>query len=219
MFDAMKRAFYKIREEISSGNFWDFIHTQVFFNRVATPVEMDLTSLQIGDYHPKDTDYKFIELRLNDLLAAKWHYPISSRRYKALQYLKKGWRCFAVTIDSNVVGDVWCSSDTVARQMHPDLRMLGIQCLEGEAYAFDMLIDPFYRGKNLAVPLQQYLHSSLRNDGFNKVYGYYWNDNLQALWMHRMIKYHELPKRRVFRFFSLVKANDITSTNNITTKK
>jgi GNAT superfamily N-acetyltransferase len=222
MFTKMKRAFFKIREELTNGNFGVFIRTQVFINRVATPVEMDMTSLQTTDYHFPDTDYKFIELRLNDLLAAKWHYPISSRRYKALQFLKKGWRCFAVTKDCNVIGDVWCAPYTheVVRQVHPDLRMLGIQCKDGEAYAFDMLIDPFYRGKNLAVPLHRYLHSSLRNDGFNKVYGYYWNDNLPALWMHRMIKFHELPKRQVSRFFSLIYAKSIdqpgTSSNRPT---
>lgn len=97
---------------------------------------------------------------------------------------------------------------------HSDLKMLGIACEEGDAYAFDMLIAPKYRGKNLAVPLQKSLQATLKKEGCQRVYGFYWDDNLPALWMHRMLKFKELPKKRISRFFFLVKSKDAGSTES-----
>jgi len=215
MFYKIKIAIYGIREALAEGNLWNFIQTRIFWNRVATPVEMELTTLppQINNF--QDTEYKFIELKLDDLLTRKWYTTISSRRLKALQNFKNGWRCFAIIKDSTVVGDVWCVTfnSGLAQQVHPDLKMLGIRCGEGEAYAFDMLIDPTYRGKNLAVPLHRNLQFTMKSEGYRKVYGYYWDDNLPALWMHRMIKFHELPKRRVSHLFFFRRARFLAQTN------
>jgi len=211
MINEMRTIFYRIREELSRGNLWNFFHTQVFINRIATPVEMALTSSPTSTSYRQDSEYNYIELKYSDLSTNIFQYANHSRRYKALQNFKKGWRCISVCIDSMVVGDVWCSPFREGYAYHrpPDLKMLGIQCVAGEAYAFDMLIDPAYRGKNLAVPLHRYLHLTLKNEGYRKVYGYYWDDNIPAMWMHRMIKFHELPKRRVSRFFLLIHARDL----------
>lgn len=211
MFTKLQLLFYRIREEIEEKKFTNFIHTLVFTNRIATPVEMDLELLPSNTPIQKDSEYKFIELTLNDLSTMTWRHTIESRRLKAIQNLKKGWRCFAVTKDTDVIGDVWCIPfiQGMANNMHPDLKMLGIRCQPREVYALDMLIDPAYRGKNLAVPLHRYLQLTLKNEGYHKVYGYYWNDNLPAMWMHRMIKFHELPKRQVSRFFSYIQSRPI----------
>lgn len=85
--------------------------------------------------------------------------------------------------------------------LHPDLDMLGIRAKEKEVYAFDMLIDPSFRGKNLAVPIQRSLQLALKAEGYSLVYGFYWQDNIPAMWMHRSLKFRELPKRWVSRFF------------------
>jgi GNAT superfamily N-acetyltransferase len=79
--------------------------------------------------------------------------------------------------------------------------MLGIECEQGEVYGLDMLIAPDYRGKKLAVPLQLYSLKTLKLDGYNKIYGYYWEDNIPAMRFHRRLKYKELTKRRVSQFF------------------
>jgi hypothetical protein len=131
-----------------------------------------------------------------------------------LRNLRKGWRGFALIEGATVVGDIWCDAvpgpgNIVA---HPDLQLLAISCKEKEVYAFDMLIAPQYRGKNFAGPLQRFLHFSLKKDGFRKVYGFYWDDNLPALWMHRILKFKELPKRQMSRFFGYQKATTLTKT-------
>lgn len=215
MIYKIRLIFYRIREILAEGNLRNHIQTWLFWNRIATPVEMDLTTLPSQINIKLDTEYIFIELKLADLQASKWDFPISSRRVKAMQNLKNGWRNFAIIKDSCVVGDVWCIPyhRELAHHMHPDLKMLGIRCGDGEAYAFDMLIDPTYRGKNLAVPLHRQLHLTLKNEGYRKVYGYYWDDYLPALWMHKVVKYHELPKRQVSRFFFIIKARYLDKTS------
>ncbi len=174
-------------------------------NRIATPAKMDSLADISSNRFASRSSISILELKIEDLLAGKWSFAVRSRYFKALRNLRKGWRSFALIEGATVVGDVWC--DTVCGPenivAHPDLKMLGINCKEREVYAFDMLIASHYRGKNFAVPLQRFLHSSLKNEEFRKVYGFYWNDNLPALWMHRMLKYKELPKRNLSRFFFL----------------
>ncbi len=217
MLTKIKITFYRIREILAEGNLWNLIQKQVFWKKIATPVEMDLTTLPSQINLNQDAEYKLIELKLTDLQSAKLDFPISSRRLKAIQNLIRGWRSFAVIKDATVVGDVWCVTfqSEFARYTHPDLKMLGIRWGAGEAYAFDMLIHPTYRGKNLTAPLHKYLQLTLKNEGYKKVYGYYYNDNLPALWMHRMLKFHELPKRRVSRFFFLIQASFVDQTDSI----
>jgi GNAT superfamily N-acetyltransferase len=76
-----------------------------------------------------------------------------------------------------------------------------------------MYISSTYRGKNLAVLLQRSLHQTLKDEGYVKVYGAYYEDNLPALWMHRMLKFKEHPRRKVFRFFFYVRSALLTSAN------
>ena len=215
MFYRIRIIFYGIREALAEGNLKDCIHRRIFWDRLATPVEMDLTKLPPQININQDTSYNFTEVKLTDLQTNKWYIPISSRRLKAFHNLQKGWRWLVITKDSTVVGDVWCVpyQRGLAYKMHPDLKMLGIRCGEGEAYGFDMLIHPTYRGKNLAVPLHRHLQLTLKNEGYRKVYGYYWDDYLPALWMHRMLKFNELPKRLVSRYFFLIKSRYLDKTS------
>jgi hypothetical protein len=206
--------YHQTREAWTSGGLRNVFRPRVFLNRIATPAEMDLSRpLPLPTDLLHDSAYRFVELKLDDLLAGKWSFAVRSRYFKALRNLRKGWRSFALVEGATVVGDVWCDSTSGPGNIvaHPDLKMLGINCKEKEVYAFDMLIAPKYRGKNFAVPLQRFLHVSLKNEGFQKVYGFYWDDNLPALWMHRMLKYKELPKRSLSRFFFLHKYTNASS--------
>jgi hypothetical protein len=204
MLETILVNYYQTREAWSRGGVKDVFRPRVYFNRIATPAEMDLSRpIADPDNLLRDSAYRFAELKTEDLLAGRWSFAIRSRSFKAFRNLRKGWRSFALVEGTTVVGDVWCDCVSGPENIviHPDLRMLGIHCKEKEAYAFDMLIAPQYRGKNFAVPLQRFLHFTLKTEGFRKVYGFYWDDNLPALWMHRMLKYKELPKRSLSRFF------------------
>jgi GNAT superfamily N-acetyltransferase len=206
MFEKIRFAFCLFRESLAENKLSDLFRQQIFRHRIATPAMMDLTKIQLEN-NKSNTEYRFIELRMNELNSNKWSFAMPSRRIKAGHNLKRGLRGFAVVQGSLVLGDVWCAVPNSKDKsvIHPDLKMLGIECKEDEAYGMDMLITPEYRGKNLAAPLQRFLQTTLRVEGYKKMYGYYWNDNIPAMWMHRMLQFKELPKRRISRFFSFIK--------------
>jgi GNAT superfamily N-acetyltransferase len=207
MNKTIKLVYHQVIEALDEGGVRAVFRPRVFWNRIATPVVMELstTNFPLAD-HLQSTNFQFVEIIMDDLQARKWCFAIPSRGLKALRNLKRGFRCFAVTEDSTVVGDVWCLIPHKDGKYisHPDLEMLGIKCEKGDVYAFDMYIAPRYRGKDLASPLHKFLHARIKMEGCQKVYGYYWDDNLPALWMHRILRFKELPKRRISRFFFIV---------------
>jgi hypothetical protein len=199
MFDYFVLGYHMAREAMTSGELRALLKRQMSWNRLLTPVEMDL-SAPLPNGNAPDPDLCFVELHPDDLRAGKWVFSMQCRGIKALYKVKRGIRGFAFVRGSLVIGDVWFVFSRDGKPAsHPDLKTLGLTCADREVYAFDMLIDPSYRGKNLAVPLQRALQRFLKEEGFLKVYGAYYDDNLPALWMHRMLKYKELPKRRVSR--------------------
>lgn len=204
MLEHFNMILHMIGESLTRGRFSDILRDQVWNRRVAVPVEMDLIKLSpVTDLFKGLEDSRFTELKLEDLQRNDLNFVEPSRRYKATRNLKRGFRGFALIKGSKIVGDVWCVVQTQVKKPihHPDLDMLGIHAKENEVYAFDMLIDPDYRGKNLAVPIQRALQLALKAEGYPLIYGFYWQDNIPAMWMHRSLKFRELPKKWVSRFF------------------
>lgn len=209
MLTSIKIVFHQVIEALAEDGVKGVLRPRVFWNRCAIPVEMDLlTANLLPAGQLSNPEFRFVEITIDDLQAGKWNFAVPSRGVKAVRNLRRGYRGFVAAKDSIIVGDLWCITPRKDGKpiYHPDLRMLDIVCGAGDAYAFDMFIPSTYRGKNLAVPLQKKLQSALKTEGCPRVYGYYWEDNLPALWMHRMLKFKELPKRRVSRFFFLLKS-------------
>lgn len=210
MLISIKIVVHQAIEALVEDGLKGIFRPRVFWNRRAVPVEMDLLTANYSlAGQLSNPEFQFVEITLDDLQTGKWTFAVPSRGLKAVRNLKRGFRGYAVKKAFTIVGDLWCIAPLKdgKRIHHPDLQMLGIVCGTGDAYAFDMFISPAYRGRNLAVPLQKTLQSVLKMEGCQRVYGYYWEDNLPALWMHRMLKFKELPKRRVSRFFFLLKSN------------
>ena len=215
MFDYFVLAFYMLRESIAARELGALIKRQISWNRILTPVEMDLSGSLPRGALPADSDLRFVELRPEDIQAGKWVFAVQSRGIKAHSKLKSGIRGYAFVRGQIVIGDVWCVTPPSGQSIsHPEFRILGLASAEHEAFAFDMLIDPKYRGKNLAAPLQRALQHALKKEGFLKVYGSYYDDNLPALWMHRMLQFRELPKRKVTRFFFYSKSAFVDVTDH-----
>ena len=203
MFENLQVAWHQALEAYASEGMKGILHPRFFWKRLATPVEMDLENIPAFSMDVfRQAGCSFNEIHMDTLRAKKWIFITPSRGYKALCHLKQGWRNFVLHQNGWVIGDVWCVTPRGEEDLatHPDLAMLRITCGNHEAYAFDMQIAPEFRGKNLAAPLQRALQSTLKAEGLQKVYGYYWDDNLPALWMHRLLKFKELPKRKISRF-------------------
>jgi GNAT superfamily N-acetyltransferase len=215
MFDYVVLAYHLLREAIVEGKLGELFRHQVFRSRIVVPVEMDLLGSLPGSSISIDQNIKFVELQIEDLYTNRWKFALASRRVKALRNLRIGRRGFALVHNETVIGDVWsiCCTGSQSKVSHPDFKMLDIHCREHEAYAFDMFLDPMYRGKNLAVTLHRLLHQTLKKDGFVKVYGAYYEDNRPALWMHRMLKFKEHPKRRIFRLFFYLISTALDTSN------
>jgi len=204
MFEHFSMIFQMIWESLTAGKLMDILHDQLWNQRIAVPVEMDLTTLRIqSDLFKELENSCFTEITLDKIQASDWCFTTPSRRHKAIRNLKRGLRGFALIKDSQVVGDIWCvipSGDGNALQ-HPHLNMLGIQPKAKAVYSFDMMIAPAFRGKHLATPIQRAVHLTLKAEGYSILYAFYWQENIPAMWMHRTLKYKELPKRWISRFF------------------
>ncbi len=211
MLESLKFAVKLVGEAVRKRNLSTLFRQQVFYKRVAVPVVIDLSKFDIAKDPLLNLDCRFIELKQAALEAGPLTFLVELRRFDALRNIKRGLRGFAlVNADHVVIGDIWCqtpNNNNGTHITHPDLKMLNITCSEGAAYALDMFIPTDYRGKKLAVPLHRSMQLALRKEGWQKLYAYYWEDNLPSKWMHWMLKCTELPKIQVSRFFFIKKTH------------
>lgn len=209
MFGNVSLAVQLIREAYLNGELQNLFHEQAFMQRIVVPVVKDLTTFTQQPDPLQNSGYRFVELKPDELRTGKWNFSVHSRYFKALRNIKKGMRGFALVKDTTVVGDLWCIAPSGQEIPidHPDLRMLGITCKKGDAYAMDMLIDPAYRKYKLAAPTLLSLQLTLKQEGWHRLYAYYYEDNIPSKWMHWMLKFTELPKLRVSRFFFFIKTH------------
>jgi len=202
--------FHEVLEAMYVGGLWNVLSKRIYFNKSVTLVEMDLGSLPTGEDPLAGKPYEILRLTPEMITNGKWPFPVKSRQLKAYCNLKEGLRGYALVRENLVVGDIWCACPVTLdeRVCHSDIEWLGIDNKAGEVYAFDMYIDPRERGNSLAAPFQKTTLQALKADGYSKVYGYYWTDYLPALWMHRLLKWRERGRIRVWRFFSVRRVFD-----------
>jgi len=174
----------------------------IYLDREAVPVEMDLSTLRPLEDFMRQQDEKLIEIKPEMIYQRTLTYPIKSRYLKAENYLNNGYRGFAMVNADAVSGDIWCAASTNPKDglMHPDESWLNIRCGKSEAYTFDMYVNPGKRGSNLAAALQNGALHELRKQGFTKAYGFFWADNIAALWVHRTLRWKELKRVKASRF-------------------
>lgn len=174
----------------------------IYFNREAVPVAIDLSDLRPMTDFVQQSDEKLIEIKPNMISAGALNYPVKSRALKAANYLKSGFRGFAMVSGDEVSGDIWCATARNAEdgRVHPDEEWLDIRCGENEVYSFDMYVNPDKRGYNIAAALQNGALHQLKRQGFKRVYGFFWVDNIAALWVHRTLRWKELERVRASRF-------------------
>ena len=215
VFESMLLSMYLFREAVNQKEILHLFHEHVFFARVVIPVTIDLAALNDQQNPFQNSNYQFVEINLSDLRDRNLSFSIRSRYFKAMRNIKKGLRGFILLNNDTVISDIWCVVPQIRNLpvRYPDLDMLGITCTDGDIYALDMFIDPAYRGKKLAVPIHQSLQLTLKREGWRRIYAYYYEDNISSKWMHFMLKFKELPKLRVSRFFFIIKTYNSIPTN------
>lgn len=189
---------------------YHFFLARFFINKVAVTVEKDLACLEPFDASSAEGGLALEEITPGSITQDEKTgralvYPPGNdpenRYQKAVDYLNKGYRGFALARGREVCGDIWYVSGPSddSGVLHQDLAWLGIRCERNEAYAFDMHLFPEQRGKNMAVLLQNGALHQMRKKGFVRVFGYYWADYVPALWVHRTLKWKEVRRVKVSR--------------------
>jgi hypothetical protein len=130
-------------------------------------------------------------------------FPVRNRFLKAAHYLDKGYRGFALVNGNEVIGDIWYAAAPAAENgtIPPDVKWLGIRCKDCYAYTFDMYVNPAKRGGAMAALLQLGALHELKKMGFDRAFGYFWSNNIPALWIHRTLKWSEHARIKMTRFF------------------
>ncbi|MBU5614222.1 GNAT family N-acetyltransferase [Geomonas azotofigens] len=201
MLQYCKMRLVQARDMVQIGGWRTLLRDMFYLNRVAVPVEIALDSLRpVSDFN-RPADEAVVELSAQLLAERRLVYRFQSRYLKALSYLGRGYRGFALVKGATVAGDIWCADSRQggAPGNHPDEAWLGIECRCGEAYTFDMFVDPAHRGGNVAAALQNGALHLLKKRGITKAYGFFWADNLPALWVHRTLRWRELDRVRATR--------------------
>jgi GNAT superfamily N-acetyltransferase len=205
LFPYIKMRYFHVYEVIKYVGFHSFLKETVYLNREAIPVEKDLSCLIGLSKHKSCSTLEVLEINHEILRNGHYHYRFHNRRQKAYYYLRSGFHGFGIVDGREIVGDIWYCDPFGADKsfVHPDLLWLGIECQKKQVYSFDMFLAPQKRGHNYAFYLQNYFLHHLKERNFSKVYGYFWADNIPALWVHRQIKWKELRRVRSHRFFFL----------------
>lgn len=209
----MKRQFINrfkpILKAVKLDTLYYFMHARIYINKVAITVEKDLSSLRPVQGLLEQAGVKLVEITPGSLMQSattqpSLTYPDEERQKTAMNYLKKGYRGIALVNGKEVSGDIWyTSASNRTTTIHPDMKWLLMNCGDNDAYAFDMYLHPGNRGKNLANLLQNGALHEIRKNGFARALGYYWADNIPALWVHRTLQWKELRRVKVTRFLCL----------------
>ncbi len=186
----LKYLIQKLKFRIKSEGLDETLKMLVYLNRNMIVVEK-----QIHPEEPQvfDEYTEFIRLNNQDLRLYKKKSGIENLSY----HCQQGAECLAAFRNNECIGYQWWTRDN----RFADIQKLGIKLADDEAYLFDLFVSPDYRGTLLPKILVQEVFAHLITVGVNKIYGFYFSDNIKALWWHRAIlKCKELKRLKSHRF-------------------
>ena len=203
MINYCKMRLFHIADTIRFNGVAYFLHEIVYRNREAILVEKDLSSVRPPEDALRQTDMHIEEITRPAIAGRALQFPVKNRSLKAAHYLNKGYSGFALVSGNQVIGDIWYAGAPTTQDgaIPPDVGWLGIRCEDKYAYTFDMYVDPRKRGGTMASLLQLGALHELKKKGFVRAFGFFWFNNIPALWVHRMLKWRELARIKVTRFF------------------
>lgn len=181
------------------SSMYDMFHLR----RKARIIEKDLHGVIFDNETLIKNNMTFTEITMADTFQKEGRFKYPNRRLKAICYMKKGYTGHCLIKDNLIVGDIWYfgRKDADKCELHPDIELLGIKWDSAFAYSFDTFLDPDNRGNTVAKAL---LNNSLHDmaiKGLKKVYGYYWSDNLPAIWNARVLnKFREIGDITISRY-------------------
>ena len=190
----------QVLDFLKTNDLASFVREVIYLNRKAILIEKNLVEVNNTWIKLQKSNIMFEEINTDTFSEKKYRFPVKNRYFKALHYLKKGYVGHAIVKGDEVIGDIWYSAtrknDKVS--VHPDVKRFGFESAEDHAYSFDQFVVPTERGNVVAAALVNYQLCSLREKGYLKACGYYWADNIPAIWNNRVMnKYIEIKTMRV----------------------
>ena len=203
----------EVKEKSFQEAFRKAVARCIMTNQVVVPVFNSLSKLKPAAKTDAASSLEFLVIKKANAESVASMIKTTSRRLKVLRNTQSGDYAYAVVSNGEIIGDIWCVTprEVQTDPIHPDLPWLGITCGKNEAYMYDMYVIPDSRGKVITSFLLGSALSHLKEEGFDKVYGFYEKNNLPALWTHRLFGYSELGKRRSFRFLFYKKTELLTA--------
>lgn len=193
--------YLEFREHWQKGGFLSACRRALYKEEELVPVVKILEELP--PLKVPAEELRLVEVTLRTLSSMQLEYSLSSRRKRAEYYFRRGYRGLAMVLEGKVVCDVWyvsCASSKTLN-IHPHVKLFGINLSENEVYMFDMHVDPDKRKRGLATFFMSSCLRYLHNKGYQKAFGSFVVNNTPALWVHRLIGYRELPHFIVRRIF------------------
>ena len=217
MLNLIRIRWHQFLEESKDKSYRDAFRKSIakclMTNQIVVPVFNSLGNLKPATKTEATSGLELLVVDKANVESVAAMQKTTSRRLKLAHNTQSGYYAYAVASNGEIIGDIWCATPRSVNvdPIHPDLPWLGITCGEKDAYMFDMYVIPDSRGKVITSYLLGGALHHLKQDGFDKVYGFYEKNNLAALWTHRLFGYSELGKRKSFRFLFYKKTEPVTA--------
>jgi GNAT superfamily N-acetyltransferase len=205
MFDVVKMRLAQMLYSVRSHGWSSLLREIVFFGRTAIIVEKDLSEVVERPKPLVDSQLKLIEIDKDMLTSGTYRFAVAHRRLKALHYLGNGLGGFAAARNNLIVGDVWYYVSEATDDpsvLHVDLQRFGFKTWrKNDVYTFDIFVAPSERKQGVSAAFQNNAMVLLALKGYTKAYGWYFADNIPAVWCTRVTnKWKEVRAVSMSRF-------------------
>lgn len=205
MLNVLKMRLAQIVDSVRTDGWSSLLRQAVFLRRTAIIVEKDLSEVVERPEPLASSKLKLLEIDKDMLSSGTYRFAVRHRYLKALRYLEHGHGGFVIARDNVIVGDMWyCVSEATEDPsvLHVDLQRFGFKTWRrSDVYTFDIFVAPAERKHGVSAAFQNNAMLALRSKGYTKAYGYYFADNIPAIWCARVTnKWKEVRAARVSRF-------------------
>lgn len=175
-----------------------------YYKRKAKIIERELNAIEFKKDIFEKNNIRLEEANNIDFIKEKYFFTAKNRYYKCIHYLNEGYGGHLLIKDNEVIGDVWYypREKNGTEKPHNDIKLLKLNWDDNYVYSFDIFVSINNRGNNIgALFMNNHLYL-LSKKGFKKVYWYFWEDNLPAMWIAKVLsKCKEIGKIKISRFF------------------
>lgn len=120
------------------------------------------------------------------------------------EYRRNGGNGLIAKVDGRILGFQWWADNTIGT----DFEDTNLRCMRSDAklnddevYAFDIFLDPRYRGCGYGGEFQRRLFVELKKQGYNRVIAWVLEENTRARRSYRRMGWEERQKLVIRRFF------------------